>query len=184
MPKSIRQQLRDDINLYEKSGKKTPLLFLTSFKSINLSYICDLYRKSNTILPELQDKDKAIYYRFYRLFKRLQKEGLIVLSKPNNDMIFATAGKAFFDLLKQAQNSNSANTEKKPPFALPTRAREERIEAIKITLNTDMLTLSDKEEIGNYFNDYIDDINDRTIILERIMNYDEYGQRYFFLPKR
>ena len=45
-----------------------------------------------------------------------------------------------------------------------------------------MLTLSDKEEIGNYFDDYIDDINDRTIILERIMNYDEYGQRYFFLP--
>ncbi|RLG68572.1 MAG: hypothetical protein DRO07_03330 [Candidatus Iainarchaeum archaeon] len=183
MPKSIRQQLRADLKLYEKSGKKTPLLFLTSFldKSINLSYICDLYRKSSTILPELQDKDKAVYYRFYRLFKRLEKEGLVVLSKPNNDMIFATAGKAFFDLLKQVQNSNSANTEKKPPFALPTRAREERIEAIKITLNTDMLTLSDKEEIGNYFDDYIDDINDRTIILERLMDEDEYGQRYFFL---
>jgi len=183
MARSIRQQLKHDLKRYKQTGEKTPLLFLTSFlnESINLSYIVSLYRKSSNAISELKGKDKAIYYRFYRLYKRLEKEGLAVLHKPGNDMIFLTATPAFFDLFKQVQNSNSANIEKKPPFALPSRAREERIEAIKITLKTDMLTNLEKEDMKFLFEQYIEDINNRVIILYRHLYPNEYGQRFFYL---
>jgi len=186
MARSIRQQLKHDLKHYQQTGEKTPLLFLTSFlnESINLSYIVQRYRKSSNIIKELKGKDKAIYYRFYRLYKRLENEGLAVLHKPGNDMLFLTATPEFIDLFKQVQNSNSAKPEKKPPFALPSRAREERIEAIKITLNVDMLTLSEKEDMKYYFETYIEDINNRTIVLYRHMLPHEYGAKYFFLKYR
>ena len=144
MRDSIKQRLIYEINTFKRHGKKYPLLFLSSFiqESINLQWICRLYRKSPSVPYELKNKPKAIYHRFYRLYKRLQKEGLAVLHKPGNDMLFLTATPAFFDLLKQVQNSNFAKTEKKPPFALPQRARPERIDAIKMTLQKDLLTNS------------------------------------------
>ena len=184
MARSIRQQLKIDIKHFQQTGEKTPLLFLCDFlnESINLSYIVSLYRKSPIAISELKNKPTAIYYRFYRLYKRLQKEGYMVITKPGNDLIFGTATKHLFDLFKQVQNSNSANTPKEKPFALPQSARPERIEAIKITLQTDMLTDLEKKDMKYIFEQYISDINNRIIVLYRTLPPDEYGQRYFFIP--
>lgn len=183
MARGIEQQLIADLKHYEKTGEKTPLLFLTSFikETIYLKWICNIYRKSSSIPISLASNEKAVYYRFYRLLKRLAKEKLIVLQKEGNDLVRATATKAFFDLLKRVQNSNHANAKSKTPFTFPARAREERIEAIKICYEKDMLTISDIQVIKEYFQDYLNATEDLKIVLERVMGENIYGERYIFL---
>ena len=180
---NTKKRLKADIERFKEKKELTPFLFFCNNAGTtwNISAFCSQYRKSPYAVRRYIDSPSALYYNVYRLWHTLQNEGLTVLDKRDKAHLWATARKELFDLLKQVQNSNNAKPPKKKPFALPSKARPERIEAIKETLKTDMLTLSEKEIIQDHFMDYINDINNRAIVLERIMDLDEYGQRYFFL---
>lgn len=183
MAQNIRQRLANDLLHFSLCGEKTPLLFFSHFldTTINLPFIVSQYRKSPYAIPTLKENEKAAYYRFYRLFHSLEKEGLVKLDKRDHDLLWATPQPAFIDLFRQVQNSNPAKQHPSSPFSFPSKARPERIDAIKTTALVDMLSQNHKEQICSLFEEYLEDINNRVIVLRRIMNPDEYGQRYFFL---
>lgn len=105
------------------------------------------------------------YQRLYRFLKYLESHEIIELKKTEDALLFARIAPKLIDLLKQAQNSNSVKDVIKSIYALPRRARAERIEAIKIALSEKMLDEYDKKEINKLFKTYLEEINSRRIIL-------------------
>lgn len=105
------------------------------------------------------------YQRLYRFLKYLEEKQIIELHRTSDALLFVSIRQQIIDLLKQAQNSNSVKDVIKSIYALPKRARIERIEAIKIALSEKMLDEFSKEEINELFKTYLKEINSRRIIL-------------------
>jgi len=65
------------------------------------------------------------------------------------------------------QNSNHVKPSDEDIVFIPNRARPERIEAIKYCLTKKQLTNSDIEKLSEYYEFYLEWIDDRSIILKR-----------------
>lgn len=140
----------------------------------NLPHLLDTYcRGCNPPLKPGTD-DKAInaaYHRIYRRLRKLAADGLINCEKGPDGLLWATPKPALFNLIRQVQNSNRRKTgpsdDNKPRsiYAWPDKCRPERIEAIKILNQYQMLPPDARKEVTDLFGEYMDDVADRRLVL-------------------
>lgn len=106
----------------------------------------------------------AAQKRTYRRIEKLREAGLLELVNPHSKPFLLRSGLAALDLLSSARNSNHRQTS---PFELPVRAAEERKQAIRFLQASTLLTSESKDEIKSFFEAYLNDIDDKEIVLRR-----------------
>jgi len=100
----------------------------------------------------------------YRGVKRLADAGLLEAVNLTLKPALYVTTPAALDLFSSAQNSNCVN---RSFYALPRRARYERIQAIRRAIDVKLLTKERREEIEQYFEVYLGDTEELKIVLGR-----------------
>ncbi|MEM0054420.1 MAG: hypothetical protein QXL89_09575, partial [Nitrososphaeria archaeon] len=149
----------------ENLEQKALRLLLEAKEPINLPYLL------KTIKPEYRNvsrRDKNYhrdYMRLYRTLKQLSNVAAIELKKADG-LIWITIRKPhLIDLISREAHAKLKLCDFTQKVEGMKRIRYERREALKIVQNVNCLTDLDVEELNDLFNSYVDDINDRRIIL-------------------
>ena len=141
---------------------------------VNLPHLLEVYCAgcNPPLKPGRDDKArKAAYHRIYRRLHKLAAEGVITCQKGPDGLVIATPDKQLFYLIRQVQNSNhrkpGVDDDNKPRsiYAWPDKCRPQRIEAIKLLNQYQMLPPDARKEIGVLFDEYMEDIDDRRLVL-------------------
>lgn len=137
---------------------------------VNLPSLLDTYcRGCNPPLkPDKDDKArKAAYHRIYRRLHKLAADGLVKLEKGPDGLVTAATTSRTLYLIRQVQNSNRRKTDEGKPsiYAWPNKCRPERVDAIRVLNQYQMLPPEARKETGDLFGDYMEDINDRRLVL-------------------
>ena len=140
---------------------------LQTFKTdtVNLPVLLATLLKRNNIAKSDRKLAHTIYMRLYRKMKQLHNDGIVEVYKGDDGLIWIKKTAVFFDLIKAGEKFKRVKKEKNNPYALPSRARPERISSIKICLSTKMLNKQDAEKIKDLFQYYLQDAEDRIIVL-------------------
>ena len=108
--------------------------------------------------------DTALYHQIYRLSKKLVEEGFLSLVNSSaSPLLFESTPKAL-DLFLAMQNSNRT---KKTIEGYIERAHPLRIKSVKMTKKIKMANDRHKETLKGYFESYIEDCDDKVIILRK-----------------
>ena len=132
---------------------------------IYFSYMLKLFKRMHLIDYSNKKEKHREYVKLWRECRRLEKDGFIKIQKDKNGLIFVACTTTLIDLITQARNSNFVKKPSNSIYNLPARARPERIEAIKTALSCKMLNAKTREEIQELFELYLEEIDEKIIVL-------------------
>lgn len=156
----------------DRPGDAKPMDLSRAIKGYgtNLPHLLEVYCLgcNPPLVKGRDDKARnAAYHRLYRRLRKLASEGLIIFEKGADGLLWATPKPELFYLISREQSSNHANmdTQTRSIYAWPKNCRPERIEAIRILNQYQMLPPAARAETGELFRDYMRDIEDRRLVL-------------------
>lgn len=151
---------------------------------VNLPYVLDLYLKHDghdhsdlTIINRYRS-------RLLRLLKLLQKFGIIHLYRGSDGLCQWLYTENGLNLIRRTHYSNSPEIAPKGIYSMPRRARKERYQALTIATRRPMISPVDRHKIQQNFDTYLEDVNDRSIILCRKEDEKNPQAQLYFLPYR
>jgi hypothetical protein len=135
--------------------------------SVNLPYLLDQCLKKCHLSNPSPSEKKKYYMRLYRFLISPKCQETYDVHKSSDGLLWVAIAPKALDLFRQVQNSNSQDAVPNSMYALPNRCRPERIEAIKQSLRSKMLTSSQSSAIQGKFSEYLNVIDHKKIILIR-----------------
>lgn len=133
--------------------------------SVNLPYLLDECLKKCQLGNCSAAAKKRYYMRLYRFLSSPKCQETYSVSKSSDGLLWVAVAPKALDLFRQVQNSNSEDEPLNSMYALPNRCRPERIEAIKQSLRSKMLTSKQSSAIQSKFSEYLNVIDHKKIIL-------------------
>lgn len=103
--------------------------------------------------------------RLLKSLRILRDEGIIDLKRGSDGFCQWLLTPNGLYLIRCQQNPNSPNQAPKSIYSLPRQARKERYEALKITASKTLLSDEDRFQIEQKYDDYMEDITHRSIVL-------------------
>lgn len=179
----IEERFTKNFQEYHQSNHSSIVYFLMNNldEEKNLQFLVSEYRSNCDVPENKSDSREAVYSRFYRLIQSLGSEEYVDLNKRGNDLVWVAPQAKFFNLISQVQNSKYRKEKAKKEYPYPQRAKYQRIQAIKRMDSRKYLTDSDKDFLMNKFEDYKQEINNSTIILEREEEAPYNDKEYLFM---
>lgn len=136
----------------------------------NTAHMGRLFSARAGIPQKADGSPNAGYYKVYRRLQQLEGKGLVKSIKGRIGGTQWSLSPTAFDLIRQVQNSNRCkqgyNETAKNIFAWPKKTRPERINAISICNESAMMDAEQREDIASEFQEYLDDINFRRIVMK------------------
>ena len=142
-------------------------LIASSPTPYNLPYLLKLLKPE---LRKINPKTKVFhreYMKLWRFLRKCQREGLLALKKQDGLIWIIPQTPELLDLIKASEKFKLGEPSLKPPYNFPKRTRPERIEALKLLLDYQMLDEIGREEIRYLFKQYLQEIKNKRIILRR-----------------
>lgn len=147
------------------SGKCFDLKPFIKAYPVNLPYVLNLYLAHDghdhsdlTIINRYRS-------RLLRLLKMLRKFGIIHLYRGGDGLCQWLYTENGLNLIRCTHYSNSPKIAAKGIYSMPRRARKERYQALTIAARRPMISDVDRHRIQQNFDTYLEDVNDRSIIL-------------------
>ena len=167
----------------ERKGK-APFSLLRVLKAypFNLPSALALYLRHDGRTPS--DLVTAARYRarLEKAIVRLAEAGIVYYYKGSDSLRQWQLQENGLNLIRRMQNSNSPNQAPLGIYSLPRKARPERFRALKLTMKEPTIGEEPRFEIGCEFETYLDDVNDRQVILTYASEEKKPDAPLIFLP--
>ena len=120
--------------------------------------------------------------RLLRHLQKLRELGVIDLDKLEYSILQIRLTGNGLNLIRREQNSNRPENLAIGPYPLPRRARKERVDCLLSTTKNQMIPEDRRTRIAEKFQDYLDDVEDRRVILCEHSDKQNPDTPLYFLP--
>lgn len=170
-PDDTLEELIELLYLTGESGKKFSLLPYIKYKyGVNLPYIVTRYHEATGQDPDNQILKTRSYHKVTYRLKTLESKGFISIKKSYDGLLYCYPTNNLIYLIQGLQNSRVMEAPLKPDLPkilqFPQNARKERHLAAQLLARTPAHMPPERaEELGEFFDDYIQDILNRFCLM-------------------
>lgn len=122
--------------------------------------------------------------RLWSRVESLAQQGIIDLAKLEYSMFQFRLTNYGLNLIQRQQNSNSSDSAPIGLYALPKRATAERLRALRLTMRHHMIPSLERGQVAELFTGYLDEIEDKQVILTYESTKKDPDAPLIFLPYR